>query len=152
MSPGAIARPQRPHHRTCRSASGGSRNTRESLILLQEAHESQSCEQSVGQRRVHVWSHGVTPRPTTIARSLGLFVGHTKGKNLLQSSAARFPLAPLNVAQMVTYPAIELVEMVLDPTEPKVRDPTAGDAVDSLDGVRKFHAASLPEQRLELGL
>ena len=97
-------------------------------------------------------SHGISPRPTSIARALSLFAGHTKGKYLPKSSASRFPLPPLNVAQMVTYPAIELIEVVLDPTEPKVRDPTAGDAVDSFDGVRKFHAASLPEQRLELGL
>ena len=46
--PGTVSDPRPPHHRTCRSASGGSRSAREPLMFCQEAHETHAGERGVG--------------------------------------------------------------------------------------------------------
>ena len=41
---GDIASPQLPHHRTCRSASGGSRSARKALVFIKQTQEAQAAE------------------------------------------------------------------------------------------------------------
>jgi hypothetical protein len=54
------------HHRTCRSAYGGSRKTNKTPMLHKEAHEPLLCKPLDRYRCVHVGSAGIPPRPVAI--------------------------------------------------------------------------------------
>ena len=60
------------------------------------------------------------------------------------------PLPPLDGAHVLTYPPVQLLESLLDPTEAEGGNPAARDAVELRDGVRKLLPATSPEQRPEL--
>ena len=65
---GAVTRAVLPHHRTCGSAYGGSLNTLESCLPLQDGDQPQVSEVRGGEGIVQVRSPRVPPRPAPVPR------------------------------------------------------------------------------------
>src|SRR5208282_2819625 len=114
-----------PHHRTCRSAYGGSSRARKASVLVGEANETHPLHLGHRVGGNHRHRPGVPPGATTVAGCGScMMVILTAFAELLVPSPWTLPLAPPSGAQLPSSPLIQFVE---DPThfgQAVIRDPT----------------------------
>ena len=104
---GRVAPHGSPHHRTCRSASGGSSSARQTTMFLDQADEPFASQRSCRQGMVHVAGPGVPPRAVPV-------VGAGRRTHAIQARPAEFleagagptPLPPHGAAQLPSEPLI----------------------------------------------
>lgn len=109
-------RPHLPHHRTCRSAYGGSSGARKTPVFLGEAHEAKLAQGRDRNRRIHVAGASVPPRPPGIACAEAcVFRGQATAAKLVEPGAVALPLSPQHGGQLPTQPLVQLHLQVIAP-------------------------------------
>ena len=147
-SPGAVARPQRPHHGTCRSASGGSGKALKPSMLVEKAHESETAQRIVRDGLVHVAGSRIPPRAAVVHVSgPGPRGIHSKLEKPSEPGAGRLPLAPDEATQFSSRPRVQLFKPRLHLDHPEVRDPAPNDGIESRHGARDAAASTLLPNR-----
>ena len=116
--------PSLSHHRTCRSAYGGSWKTIKTPIPRKEAHESLLCKPFNRYRCIHVGSAGIPPRSmTVIGRGVGAGLINAPCHQSLCTGTGCLPLSPQDTAQLSSQPLIQLFTGTLDFCQLKILDP-----------------------------
>src|SRR6266540_3213661 len=127
-----------PHHRTCGSASGGSRRVPETAIWIAEAREALLCPVAVRQRPLE--DSGARDAPVAPARACpltGRSLGDTERTQVAPPRSGAPPFLPTHLPQPPAQPRVEPFEGVRRVGVREIRRPADREAVDRPDA--PFH-------------
>ena len=125
------------HHRTCRSAYGGSCKVHKTLMLCKKAHESLLSQPFSRYRSIHMRRPGVPPWPSTIAgRGKRSCFFYPSFNQLSSSGTWLLPLPPQDAPQFPSYPLIQFLKSYFYLGQPEVVHPAAKERCQFTDDFR----------------